>query len=171
MDTFGKEEDYWDRLERLEAEAEGKSEKSSSAPSSSLMSRKRKAAAAGSHGEKSRRMHPKMMHPGVRSVQQPMLPARPRPNKTQPGRRLAGSLAPPSPQKSSSRRSLLRDSASVRGTESGKQGREGKKATRRVLLTMWAWYFLADRVTGTGEAPRGALRKYPIRHALSLEHG
>lgn len=127
MATFGKEEDYWDRLERLEAEAEGKSEKSSSAPSSSVLSRKRNAAAATSHGEKSRKMHPNMMHPRVRSVQQPMLPARPRPNKTQPARLPAGPLASPLPQKGSSRR-VLRGSTPARGTEGGKQSREGKKS-------------------------------------------
>lgn len=150
MAKFGKEEDYWDRLERLEAEADGKSTKSS-APSNSFLSKTRHASST-SHGNPSRKQHPK-----VRSVQQPMMPARSQPKKTPQARPLTGPLAgsatAPPREDSSGRRSLrsflpppptavvkksqegksLRDVLPARPTEVGKRSREeesgGKKKT------------------------------------------
>ncbi|CAM9302549.1 unnamed protein product, partial [Laminaria digitata] len=188
MATFRKEEDYWDRLERLEAEAEGKPIKKSSAPSSSLSGRKRPAAPT-SHGEKSRKIHPKMrsvqqpmlpararpkdttshgensrkmppkMQPKIRSVQEPMLPARPRSTFFAQARPLAGSLAG-SPRKSGISSSSRRG---VRDSVPARPAEIGGAESGAVSPQPQPWTPDQDGAAATGGARRRAASKQPHR--------
>lgn len=80
MGAFGKEEDYWERLERLEAEAAG--EQRPTTLRASLLGNKRRPQTA--YGNKPPPPPPPNKRPKIRSLQQPMLKAKPRPSKAVP---------------------------------------------------------------------------------------
>lgn len=79
MAAFSNDEDYWDRLERLEAEAEGKPTPHARTPRAPPPKRSivhgKRPVQPGTGNTLTRK------HPGVRSLQQPMLPAKARANQ------------------------------------------------------------------------------------------